>query len=172
MTTVNANFSRIPAKAARAKLSQTDWSVLNAIGLHADKAGGAFPSMARIAEITGIKRPNVARSIGRIEQRGLLRRHRVPRPNGGWQVNHYELVFEPLGDVIQSDNTPDVISTDNTPAEGVLSRDNRCYQHREQGVISSDTLTTQLTDQGTAPYQVEESQVEESLFLRGWRLDW
>src|SRR5438270_255735 len=111
MTTVNANFSRIPAKAARAKLNQTDWAVLHAIGLHVDKTGGAFPSMARIAEITGIKRPNVARAIGRIERRGLMRRHRVPRPNGGWQVNHYELVYEPLGDVIPSDNTPHVIST-------------------------------------------------------------
>jgi hypothetical protein len=156
MTTVNANFSRIPAKAARAKLSQTDWAVLHAIGLHADKAGGAFPSMARIAEITGIKRHNVARAIGRIEQRGLVRRHRAPRPNGGWQVNHYELVYEPLGDVIPSDNTSHVIS-----------RDNRCSQHREQGVISSETLTNQLTNQGTDPYEVEESQIGESLSGRG-----
>jgi hypothetical protein len=156
--TVNAGFARIPAKAATAKLTQTDWAVLHAIGLHADKDGRAFPSMARIAEITGIKRHNVARAIGRIERRGLLRRHRVPRPNGGWQVNHYELVYEPLGDVIPSDNTPHVLSTDNTPGKGVLSRDNRCSQHREQGVISSETLTNHLTTQGTEQAYQKEAQ--------------
>ena len=158
MITINAGFARIPAKAARAKLSATDWAVLHVIGLHADKDGRAYPSMARIAEITGIKRHNVARAIGRIEQRGLMRHNRVPRPNGGWQVNQYQLLYEPLGDVIPSDNTPHVISTDNTPAEGVLSTDNRCSQHREQGVISSETLTNHLTTQGTEEAYQEETQ--------------
>ena len=36
MITINAGFARIPAKAARAKLSATDWAVLHVIGLHAD----------------------------------------------------------------------------------------------------------------------------------------
>jgi hypothetical protein len=109
-----ATFVKIPARAVRAKLSATDWEVLHAIALHADKDGRAFPSMARIAAIIGITRNNVPRSIARLEERGLLRRKRVPRPNGGWQVSHYELIFEPLGDVICADDTRGVISSDDT----------------------------------------------------------
>jgi RIO-like serine/threonine protein kinase len=107
-----ARFAKIPARAARAKLSATDWGVLHAIALHADKEGRAFPSMARIAEIVGIQRNNVPRSIERLEERRLLRRKRMTKPNGGWQVSHYQLVFEPLGDVICADDTPAVISND------------------------------------------------------------
>src|SRR5438552_13151455 len=99
MATVNASFSRVPAKAVRAKLRQTDWAVLHVIGLHADKDGRAFPSMARIAEIAGIRRGDVPRSLTRLADRGLLSRERVPRPKGGWQVNQYQLLYEPIGDV-------------------------------------------------------------------------
>jgi hypothetical protein len=158
--TVNAGFARIPAKAATAKLSATDWAVLHVIGMHADKDGRAFPSMARIAEITGIKRHNVARAIGRIEKRDLMRHDRVPRPNGGWQVNHYQLLYEPLGDVIPSDNTPQVLSTDNTPGRVFSAGTTGCSQHREQGVISSETLTDHLTTQITEEAYQEETQKE------------
>src|SRR4029077_12735098 len=84
--TINTGFAMMPAKAATAELSATDWAVLHAIALHADKDGRAFPSMGRISAITGIKRHHVARAIGRIEQRRLMRHDRVPRPNGGWQA--------------------------------------------------------------------------------------
>lgn len=91
------SFVKIPARAAGAGLSATDWAVLHAIALHADKDGKAFPSMDRIAKIVGIQRNNVPRAIARLEERNLLRRSRSPRPTGGWQVSHYELIFEPLG---------------------------------------------------------------------------
>src|SRR5262249_23945947 len=105
MITVNARYARIPARAARANLSQTDWKVLHAIGLHADKDARAFPSMARIAQIAEIKRNNVPRAIKRIVEAGLMRRQRTPRPTGGWQATHYRLIFEPIGDVISADDT-------------------------------------------------------------------
>ena len=145
MATVNASFSRVPAKAVRAKLRQTDWAVIHAIGLHADKDGRAFPSMARIAEIVGIQRNNIPRSIGRLEERGLLRRKRLPKPNGGWQVSHYELVFDPLGDVISPDDIPreDVMQGDTHASSPVMTG---CHLHRRQGVISSDALTDHRRD--------------------------
>jgi RIO-like serine/threonine protein kinase len=95
--TIKTGFALVPAKAARAELSATDFRVLLAIGLHADKDGRAYPSMARLGEITGIRRGDIPRSLKRLEECGLLRRQRVPRAKGGWQVNQYELVYEPLG---------------------------------------------------------------------------
>lgn len=120
---MNARFAKIPARAASAQLSATDWAVLHAIGLHADKEGRAFPSMARIAEIIQKRRNHVPRSLARLEKLGLLRRKRVPRPTGGWQVSHYELLFEPLGDVTSDGDTPD-------PKEGVTSVGDRCHHSR------------------------------------------
>jgi hypothetical protein len=142
--TVNAGFSRMPAKAATAKLSATDWAVLHAIGLHADSAGRAFPSMARLAEITGMKRKNIPRTIKRLEERALLRHRRVPRPAGGW-VNHYEMVFEPIG----------VLSPEDTDGEHVLNGEETapgaCPQHSRQRVLTGEALTDQgkrLTKKG------------------------
>jgi hypothetical protein len=106
--------------------------VLHAIGLHADKDGRAFPSMARIAEIAGINRGNVPRAVGRLEQRGLMLRQRAPKPNGGWQANHYQLLYEPIEDVINGGDravmssahmTADVISIDDArPRPGVINQ--------------------------------------------------
>ena len=110
MIACNAHFARVPAQAVRCDLSATDWQVLHAIALHADKDGRAFPSMARIAKITGINRSNVPRAIARLEKGGLLLRNRVPKPDGGWQVNHYQLVYEPIGVVINAHDTPAVMS--------------------------------------------------------------
>ena len=151
MITVNAGFARIPAKAATANLTKTDWGVLHAICLHADKDGRAFPSMARIAEIAEMRRNHVPRSIARLEKRGLLRRRRVPRPTGGWQVTHYEILFEPLGDVTNTGDTGSEMSP--TEVTG-------CHQHREQGVTPSGALTNHLTNQGTEEAYQEETQKE------------
>ena len=144
----------IPAKAARANLSASDWAVLHAICLHADPEGRAFPSMARIAEIADMHRNHVPRSIARLEDRGLLRRKRVPRPGGGWQVSHYEIVLEPLGALPRG---KDVTSVGDTPAEMSPMEVTGCHQPRCQGVTWDGALTNHLTDQGTDPYDVEES---------------
>src|SRR5262249_33319116 len=86
-------FSRIPARAAGMSLTATDWSVLHAICLHADRDGKAFPSMARIASLCRMRRPHVARTIGRLEELGLLRRERSRRGHG-WANNLYQIIYE------------------------------------------------------------------------------
>jgi hypothetical protein len=157
--TINTSFARIPAKAARGKLSATDWAVLHAIGLHADKDGRAYPSMARIAEIAGLKRNHVPRSTARLERRGLLRRERVPRPNGGWQVTHYELLYEPIGDVTPDGDIPSehVTNGGDTPSKDVTPDGDRCHLPRGQGVTPDGALTNHLTNQGTEKaYQEKE----------------
>ena len=155
MITINTGFALMSAKAARAELSATDFKVLLAIGLHADKDGRAFPSMARVAEIIGVRRGDIPRSLNRLEECGLLRRQRAPRAKGGWQVNRYELVYEPLGDVRNSADM-DVRSTTDTP--GVRKSADTCTQICGQGVRSDAALTNHLTNQGTKQAYQEESQ--------------
>ena len=86
-------FILVPARAVRTTLTATDWAVLAAICLHIDTNGRAVPSMARIAEIAGINRSHVPRSLTRLELSDLLRRKRSPRRTGGWQASHYEVVL-------------------------------------------------------------------------------
>jgi hypothetical protein len=87
-------FARIPARAVGCReLTAADWRVLACITLHADIAGRAFPSMATIAAMTGIQRGNVPRSIGRLEQLGILRRERRARSTGDPDANLYVLDF-------------------------------------------------------------------------------
>ena len=143
---MNIRFAKIPAKALSANLWAIDWAVLAALGLHADKVGRAFPSMARIAALIGTKRNNIPRSLHRLETQGLLRRHRVRKPGGGWHVTHYELVFEPLDSVITHDDT-------GSPRQGVITCDDRVSSPAMTGVITHDALTDHLTDQGTDSYQ-------------------
>ena len=92
--------------------------------------------MERIATIAGLNRSNVPRALDRLERCGLLRRRRVRKGAGGWQVNNYELIFEPLSGVIMSDDTA---------SADVITSDNRCHQRRRQGVITDDALTDHLT---------------------------
>jgi hypothetical protein len=77
-------------------------------GAHADKAGRAYPSLARIAEIARINRKHVPRSTRRLEQLGLLRSKRVSR-GFGWANNHYEVIFDPPAKV-----TPEVVAPKGT----------------------------------------------------------
>jgi helix-turn-helix protein len=143
-TIMNQSFARIPAKAVFAGLSKNDWAVLHAICLHADINGRAYPSMARIAEIARIQRCNVPRSIKRIEDRGIMRHVRVRGPNGGWQISHYQVVYEPLGDFSSAETTQvggdsteqieNVLSTDNPSSEHISSTDNTRSEH----VVNSD----------------------------------
>jgi hypothetical protein len=149
--TINAGFARIPAKAAIAKLSAADWAVLHVIGLHADKDGRAFPSMARVAEIIGIKRKNIPRTVARLVQRGLLRRHRVPRPAGGW-VNQYEMVFEAIGVLNPDEATGNerVLNGEDTGRpEHVLSTEDTHTEACPQNEANRVPTGEALTDQGT-----------------------
>jgi helix-turn-helix protein len=68
-------YARIPSRAVSCRdLSATDWRVLACVALHADASGRAWPSMATIAKMVGIRREDVPRPIRRLEQLRLLRR--------------------------------------------------------------------------------------------------
>ena len=161
--TGEVKFSRIPARAAGMELTATDWAVLHVICLHADKAGQAYPSLARIAALARIRRNHVSRSTKRLEHLGLLRSKRVSR-GSGWANTRYEVVFE-----VEPDLAPEVGAP-----EGVRQPDPRVAPQMVTGGTSGGTtggtsggaLTDHLTDQGTDPYQEEEFQ-KESLSGRG-----
>jgi hypothetical protein len=107
--TGSVKFSRIPARAAGMKLTATDWQVLHAIALHADRRGQAFPSLGRIALIAGILRNHVPRSIKHLEKFSLLKSWRV-RQDSKWANTHYQLIFDEV--VAEVDTLP----TTNAPS--------------------------------------------------------
>ena len=109
-------------------LSATDWSVLHAICLHADREGKAFPSMARIAALCRIERRHVARSIKRLETLRLLRRERVRRGDG-WAKNEYQILYQ----------EPERVFPQLGTGAGVPCIGNTC-------VPSVDALTDHLTE--------------------------
>jgi len=92
--TGDAKFSRIPARAADLELTAADWRVLHVIGLYADKAGHACPSLERIAKITRIERRHVTRSTKRLAQLGLIHYERR-RQGDGWANNRYQILYAP-----------------------------------------------------------------------------
>ena len=84
-------YARIPSRAIGCReLSATDWHVLACIALHADAAGRAWPSMGTIAEMTGIRRKDVPRTIRRLEQLRLLQRE----PGGPTSSNIYSIALD------------------------------------------------------------------------------
>jgi hypothetical protein len=89
-------YARLPMGAiGRRELSASDWRVLACIGLHADPSGRAYPSMAMIAQMTGIRRGDVPRAIRRLEGLGLLQiAERGPRG-----ANVYRITFGPSATV-------------------------------------------------------------------------
>jgi|SRR5215469_13818577 len=88
------HFAKVPPRvAADFTLGAQDLRVLIAICSHANGGGRAYPSLARIASLTGIARHNVCRSIGRIEKAGYLRRQRRQCGNGVWDRSTYEIIF-------------------------------------------------------------------------------
>jgi hypothetical protein len=91
----NKRFAAVPPRAATLSgLGAHDLRVLIAIAGHANGDGEAYPSLARIAALTGIGRRHVPRSIARLEDAGLLRRNRRKDERGGWDRSTYEIVLE------------------------------------------------------------------------------
>jgi hypothetical protein len=72
-------FARIPLRAAGIRdLHGRDLQILVAISAHADLTGRAYPSMSTLAEMTGMGRGDVPRSIRRLEALGLISRESRP----------------------------------------------------------------------------------------------
>jgi len=83
-------YARIPSLAIGCReLSAADWRILACIALHADGAGLSWPGMTIIAQMTGIRRQDVPRTIRRLEQFRLLR----CEPGGPTSPNVYRLAF-------------------------------------------------------------------------------
>jgi hypothetical protein len=101
-------FSRIPAWAADMDLTAADWRVLHAIGLYADKAGHAYPSLERIAKIAHIERRHVTRSTKRLARLGLIRYERLPQGDG-WANNRYQILYDVPAEVFPPVGTPEGI---------------------------------------------------------------
>jgi Helix-turn-helix domain len=101
---VGTRYAAVPVRAAAALgLGAQDFRVLIAIASHANGDGRAFPSLARIALLTGIARRNVPRSIARLEDARLLRHRQRKGETGGWGHSVYEIVLEDL-DVAPSED--------------------------------------------------------------------
>lgn len=167
--TSKVTFARVPARAAGLGMSSTDWSVLHAICLHADRDGLAFPGMARLAAITGLRRKNLPRTILRLENHELLRRERAPRGKG-WGATGYRILFAPAAGVLNEDDIPAAYTDDEDVAsESVLTRENTqtevsswvrtsrvltgeailtdgCPQNRPQGVLKTRPHITEGTE--------------------------
>jgi len=168
-------FARIPARAVGCrKLSAEDWRVLACIALHADDKGRAYPSMARIAAMTGILRGNVPRAIARLEQLGLL-----SRQSQAGTVNLYRVIFD--SDEPEASASVGVITGDD---RGVISREDRVSSLEMQSVIADDALNRpeQTNEQDTvdmhrpaARPRMRESRVKDgdgtnSDFAAFWRI--
>jgi hypothetical protein len=80
--------------------------VLHVIGLYADKAGYACPSLERIAKITRIERRHVTRSTKRLAQLGLIHDERLPQGDGGWANNRYQILYDVTAEVFPTAGTP------------------------------------------------------------------
>lgn len=76
-------FAIVPLIAAKSStISAADFRVLIAIAHHADERGeGAYPSMATIAELTGMLRGDIPRAVRRLERAGLIATSRRGKGN-------------------------------------------------------------------------------------------
>ena len=82
----------MPIAAAATTLGARALRVLIAIAAHADRQGRAFPSLARIAEMTGIDRRGIPIEVAALVRAGFLLREPRASKNG---VNRYTIVLMP-----------------------------------------------------------------------------
>ena len=89
-------FSRLPAAAVRdRRLDDRDVRVLAAIGIHADPAGYAYPSIATVAGHVGVSRRTIERRLVKLEACGYVTKARRTRTDGrgGYGTNAYILAY-------------------------------------------------------------------------------
>lgn len=53
------------------------WTLQCLVGF-ADRSGRCFPSVRKLAEVTGISKSSVSRHLAALERQGIIRRHRKP----------------------------------------------------------------------------------------------
>lgn len=89
-------FSICPKKIYQNKgLTGTDLRVYLTLQGFADDNGYCFPSVSRIADICGVNRRTVFRSLCTLEQFGAIARQKRIRDSGGFTSNAFYLKLEP-----------------------------------------------------------------------------
>ena len=92
-------FSICPKKVYQNKdLDGTDVKIYLAIQGFADDSGFCFPSVAKIADICGVSRRTVFRSLKKLESYKVIAREQRIKSNGGYTSNAYYLKLEPDSD--------------------------------------------------------------------------
>jgi hypothetical protein len=154
-------FARISERAIRCReLSATDWRVLACIALHADASGRAYPSMATIAEMTGIRRKDAPRTVRRLEQLRHLRCDPGAGPGG---ANVYILKLDDA----------EVSAGLRTVRNGA---DSECPQDCGQGVrngaskVSARVRTKQTIEQTNEHIRAGEAKTASEFFDTFWRI--
>lgn len=93
-------FSICPKKVYQNnQLSGTDLRVYLIIQGFADENGYCFPSVAKIADICGVSKSTIFRSLHTLEQFELVAREKRLRDSGGFTSNAYYLKLDPDNDV-------------------------------------------------------------------------
>ena len=85
-------FAAIPIAAARVRQLGGVAQVYIALAGHADKEGRAFPSVARLAEETGLHHRTVQRAIAALCAAGLLEKEERPEEAGDSNTNLYTVL--------------------------------------------------------------------------------
>lgn len=77
------------------RLKRADWRVLSAVAYHADAAGYAFPAQSTLADLTGLSRQRVNRTVKRLVQLGYLKKRPLPQRRGRFRNMGYCVAREP-----------------------------------------------------------------------------
>jgi hypothetical protein len=122
-------FAKVPARVASCNLGGRALRVLIAIASHADREGRAYPSLGRIAALTGIDRRNLPALIAELNAAGLVRKDARKGDRGVWSTTVYRIASDAEG-VSSSMMTGGVIAGD----------DRGCHRRRRKGVIAGNDL--------------------------------
>ena len=136
---MSRRFSRVPCPASRLRgLREEALVTLVALGQFVDPDGQCYPSLARLADATGLSRPKICRAISKLEAAGLVRKLR----DGPRGVNHYRIGF---AEVLPDEGTSGAPPPGNTDAESVPPRGNTLFPEEgtenDQSVPPGGTLT-------------------------------
>jgi hypothetical protein len=142
-------WARVPKLALEAQLGARAWRVLVAISLHADQNGRAFPSLARIGELTAIDRRGLDREIKILVHAGILDVQRRFRRGSGEAISN---LYTVLGLSPLNPTTAPERASCRLPI-GIAPPDDTVSPGLATGIASGDdrteSRTKEPTEQGT-----------------------
>jgi len=127
-------FAKItePQIRAQRRLNKDAIRVFEAVALHADSEGSAFPGMATLASIAGIERKNIPRELKRLETEGFLRRLEGPP---GRLTNTYLINPDPERSVTSPERTLVDIEMSSPVRTPVLSNEDTTVLYSEDTTV-------------------------------------